>query len=71
MGYDEIWYEPVMPTAEEQRMMDAARTRIADKNACAEALSSDSEFSWCGFTIAIAVLVGLAMFVFVVFLIVF
>lgn len=28
---DEIWYEPVMPTAEEQRMINAAKRRIREK----------------------------------------
>ena len=69
MGYDDIWYEPVMPTAEEQKMMDAARARISEKNTVNEALTGDSSFSWRGFAIAVGVLVGLATFVFVVFLI--
>ena len=29
--HDDIWYEPVMPTLKEQRMMAAARQRIREK----------------------------------------
>ena len=29
--YDQIWYDPVMPTAEEQRMISEAKNRIAKK----------------------------------------
>lgn len=70
MGYDGIWYEPIMPTPEEQEMMDAARARISGKNAINETSTGESEFSWRGFAISLAVLVGIAMFVFVVIFIV-
>ena len=72
MGHDDIWHEPVMPTAEEYRMMDAARTRIEAKE---QIQGRDwgrddcrGAFSWKGLLIALViraalVLLGRAVFV--------
>lgn len=54
MGYGEIWYEPVMPTPEEQRMMDAAKARIANRDAERfETEDNAARFSWRGLVLAV------------------
>lgn len=59
--HDNIWHEPVMPTAEEQRMITAAKQRIQEKERAPENSSDNGHaFSWRGLAVVLCVVVGLA-----------
>jgi hypothetical protein len=60
--HDDIWYEPVMPTAKEQRMMADARKRIAAKHRreCSDS-TPDNAFSITGLAIAVFILLAIPL----------
>lgn len=66
-----MWYEPVMPTAEEQEMISDAEQRIRDKESDREnALVDDTSFSRFGLALVLCVLTVLAaMFALTLYLI--
>ncbi|MEL6106060.1 MAG: hypothetical protein AAFU85_08490 [Planctomycetota bacterium] len=67
--WDDIWHEPVMPTAEEQQWIVAAKRRIRQQRSAGQNdVTSDHSFSFRGLAVALCVisavlgLVGLTVF---------